>query len=446
MKGQAIITIKDKNGKIKNQVTEKNVVFDIPKELIKQLIKNADLGPIGARGSESSSSSASLSSAAANITAYSDWFRSIKVNDETCSEADYKDWKMPVLYGGEVAKADQNNARYVQYDAVNSSKNGAILKKAYTWNNCPAFTLRSINLCHFYNSVNQGGSGNNFINRTNQKYAVKSKNILFTKFNAGSASDWFGNGQMGRIEKKGSFTWAGYGQATMESKLVNGRGRWDSFCFSQPAIFPLKSDEVAVMKNSDNMTTEEQSTFWNYIVIIDAETGNVKRSFSKSQFTGLVTNSGTPNNDHSIIVATSFGSFLVANVNNGTGNNAKIWKIPEETTAESIEVYADLTSYTFSAYYTMTAIKNYVIDLANRKTIRINNDANNPVTYYDYAPIQVNTSHTFLNINAFNEFYELAGTDGAFEVWYNTTALNLSEGVAVAAGDTLTIEYTIAAN
>jgi hypothetical protein len=34
MKGQATVTVTDKNGKIKSQTTEHNVVFDIPKMLL----------------------------------------------------------------------------------------------------------------------------------------------------------------------------------------------------------------------------------------------------------------------------------------------------------------------------------------------------------------------------------------------------------------------------
>lgn len=473
MKGQAIITIKDKNGKIKKQVTEKNVVFDLPKILLKEMIAEADLGLGSNSGMGTSSYSGSASSSIDQLTCFEDWFRYIKVNDETCSEQDYKDWKMPVLFGGEVARTQSNKNRYAYYDTSNSAKTGNILKKSYTWNNCPAFTLKSINLCNFATAY--AGNWNCMpAYFTNLYKLIKSGNFYWPQctIKNGSIKGVYSS----QLARKSTFDWTlDKGRRKFEKVLqVGSRQQYSSDgTYRSPApITALKSNEIALLRATNDITTDNDTNSNDfsakYLIIIDATTGVLKRSFPLTQFDGFIgytsggsSYAGTIYASYVRIIATDFGSFIVMSKSNNSASNLFIWKIPEQSEMEnysnneSIAVYADISSTGMTTGSGTFAINEFLFkpasSLANDLTIRINNDAQNPVTIYDYTPFNNNTSSSsYENDQAvFNKFYTLTpGTQGntSLEAWYNTTVLNLSEGVAVAAGDTLTIEYTITAN
>lgn len=454
MKGEALITIKDKNGKIKQQVKENNLVFDIPKELMKEYLRNIDFGE--------SEMSAHFTSKCSFINRFDNWFGAIFLNDELCSEQDFKDWKMPVIYGGETAVANANRTRYALYTAANSTKVGNIMKKSYTWNNCPAFTLRSINLKHIMNA----GSSFGITYSPQGTYNIKRcKNLYYKDLYGTQEGTQTTKGIAPNIVyKKSTFSWGlGNGRRSVEkvTKISNydntSNGSYNSPYMSICGIVALKNDELAIFKTNSDITVNETSGNANYLIILDANDGTVKRTFALSQFSG---SSGSIVKTYPRIVATSFGSFLVMSKTNNT-TSLFVWKIPEQSEMENysnnetIEVYADLSSYTQLASNQLTILNEYIIyapnTLSNEKTIRINNDAQNPITVYDYAPVNgynttgitISKYYDCISGNIINYSY---GYGAGVEAWYNTTVLNLSEGVAVAEGDTVTIEYTITAN
>jgi hypothetical protein len=466
MKGEALITIKDKNGKIKQQVKETNVVFDIPKELTKKMIENADLELGTTENGFSNATTADMSSMLSVITAYEDWFRSIKINDEECSEVDFKDWKMPVLFGGEIASANSNRKRYAYYDTANSSKTGNLLKKSYTWNDCPAFTLKSINLCHYVASTSQSRASV----MTILGYQTIMKKGIFLWWNNEANNSGNTKGMaFNQLARKNGFTWeSGKGRAAIITKRVGptGNNNYNYQYYRKPHIIPLKGDEIAVLTADADYTNEanNNSSAVKYLSIIDSTNGNVKRSFPLTQFDGFV---GYTSSNHYItsdyvqIVATDFGSFIVMSKTN-SASNLFIWKIPEQSEMENysnneaIPVYADLTSISGISIATNTCVvvNEFLIftaDFGNEHTIRINNDAQNPYTLYNYAPFNMtngssNSQYSSSNVNKYADAIS-GGGYFALPKWYNTTALNLSGGgVSVSAGDTITIEYTITAN
>lgn len=471
MNGEALITIKDKNGNVKQQVKEKNLVFDIPKDLVRQYIVEADLGLGANNGYGSSGYSGSVSSGLAEITCYEDWFRAIKVNDEACSELDYKDWKMPVLFGGETARIQSNNQRYAYYDTVNSLKSDNVLKKVYTWNNCPEFTLKSINLCHYLN----GASYNYFYNIP--EYLAYCLNIVkYGKFywTRGQSKNSNVKGIYGnQLCEKGTFDWALNTGRKKLNKVLNVTGHQtsssDGTYHVESSITALKNNEIALLRNYENLTTDDttnsSSSNVQYLYIIDASTGLEKRHFPLTQFDGFVGNSSSSHyiaSSYVRIAATDFGSFIIMSKTNSS-SNVFVWKIPEQSEMtnysnnEPIAVYADLTS---TGYYTSNnatlMINEFIIlpnsTLTNCKTIRITNDPLNPYKVYDYVPYNIGSSTSSGYSNSFrnivNKYYDITpGTESySFETWYNTTVLNLSEGVPVSQGDTVTIEYTITAS
>lgn len=463
MEGQAIITIKGKDGKIKKQVTEKNVVFDIPKELLKSLIKNLDLGMKGSVQNYSGSLSFS-NSETHNLEAITDfdlWFKAISVNDEACSEADFKDWKMPVLYGGEEATQDSNNKRYVYIDTTNSAMTGNVLKKCYTWNDCPAFTLRSINLKHA-----------NCASKRQEPYwgTYPIKRYGKYHFFIGGYNNYqysFKGMQPNRLCEKDGFEWAnGDSGVKFKGLKCSPFATSGSSGVYQPAIYACKDREIMVLRITDDMTTDDTSSgAYKYLYVIDADTGAIKRRFTLTQFAGITPYSTYhPSLSTTKIIATEYGNFLLAQkVYTGDSTySVALWRIPDQSeysnyeNGETISVWQDNFITNWSGWYCyVTAINNYIIfssNGANRKTIKINSATPGDITTYNYNPFNLPSSYSvdwsYVPIVAFNKYGDDVYQRSAYghETWYNTTALNLSEGVEVAAGDTLTIEYTITAN
>ena len=462
MKGQALITIKDKNGNIKKQVKEDNVVFDIPKEILKEYIKDADLGGIGNK--YDNYNNYSTYATLPKVICYTGWFGSIKVNDENCSEVDYKDFKMPVLYGGENAKQQSSNKRYAYIDTVNSSKTDNVMKKSYTWNDCPAFTLKSINLCHELMSANksrtslylclQGGFSDPYIARYGKYYFRKAP------FSGGRYQfDQKLNIDDNELGEKGNWKWdRAYGRKEIINHLQVGYYNTDTSSgspFRYVQIYPAKNNEIILLRAVDNVTDDDNGYRVKYLHVIDSTTGTLKRSFPFSQFDGFAGGSGGTIQSYYVrIASTDFGNFIIM-AKSDSRTNLFIWKIPDTQTSETIPVYADISStgmemndnYSEVGIVVLNEFLFYPKGAYNECiTIRINDDVNNPFTLYDYIPFNNTTSKESSNLytSYFNKYY--TPTYNTWEVWYNTTALNLSEPVAVSQGDTVTIEYTITAN
>lgn len=480
MKGEALITIKTKDGKIKQQVKTKNTVFDIPKEVLKKWLTDIDLGTLGTSSSipYDSTSGGVIS----GILDFKDWFGSIKINDETCDLTDFKDWKLPVLWGGEVANQQTSRTRYAYIDTSNSSESNSVIKKVYTWNNCPAFTIKSINLGHKriqgYNYSSQTFNRSDVstsLNGQNSLNIVKSGKFYFRKTPMGYSSYegnsmYFETYQGALHEKSSLFYWnKGYGRKTLSRTLqVGEKGSGSSNAYNSQAIYPLKDNEIALLRRDDDLTTDASTNnnYGNYsqnvkyLYIIDATTGNFKRKFPLTQFDGFTGDSSYHHQSASYmyIMATSFGSFVIMSKTNSS-QNLFVWKIPEQSEMsnysnnETIPVYADLSSTGITTYNGNNCnliVNNYFMEVgntyANDKTIRINDDPTNPYTFFNYIPFNnaTGTSSNYTYHAFYNKYYDIACD--SLEMWYNATALNLSEGVEVAQGDTVTIEYTVTAN
>lgn len=459
MKGEALITIKTKDGKIKQQVKKSNLVFDLPKEAMKRIISNVDIGSLKTAGSYQTSNVGYISN-------FSDWFGSIQLNDELCDTTDYKDFKFPILYGGETTSANSSRSRYAYIDTANSSKTNNIMKKSYTWNNCPAFTLRSINLKRKEFSTQQFGIALPYY----WFEITKCKNIWFT-MHFSSSTEYNDNYRLGISRnsicmKNPLFNWNNNRKDFTKILQVAGfstTGSGTSPYNTSGSIIPLKNDEIALLRNTNEITTDNSSSQIKYLHIINANDGTLKRSFPLTQFDGFVGYSSSNNyidNSYISIVATDFGSFIVMSKTN-SNSNVFVWKIPEQSEMsdysnnEAISVYADLSSTGFTNGRGMIIIGNCMIrpnnTVANEITIRINNDSQNPYTVFNYSGTNGSiSSNSRLYANKYCELFMgnimYNYTDIYFETWYNTTVLNLSEGVEVAQGDTVTIEYTITAN
>lgn len=464
MKGEALITIKDKNGNIKKQVKEKNVVFDIPKELMKFLIKGANFP--GGKNTLPTSSSTEVNPVPlytlSYIQSYEDFFKAIKINDEECDTTDYKDFKVPVLFGSEADQLQTTNTRYAKYDSNNSSKNDNVLKKVYTWNNCPAFTLKSINMCHF-NIMNP------FVNKAIESQSGK----LLTKYGKFyiskdfySTTKAFNRNYNTLYQLSNKFSWDNNRMGFDTENIIQVCSNQGSYYY-RDQIFTAKDREIILLKSTDGLTSDTDNYGPRYVVIIDADTGAVKRSFPITQFTGVV-NPSYYQSTNARVFTTAFGNFLMIETKQSTPYKINIYKIPDQSEManysnnEPIAIwYEDVSTNLLqntnagAALQGCSIINQVAIFTRDNnynywKTIKINSATPGDVTLYNYAP--VNTS------NISTSDYQHAGKhatiyldDYLFQdgipTWFNTTALNLSGGgVSVSEGDTLTIEYTITAN
>lgn len=459
MKGEAIITVKNKDGIIKKQIKEKNVVFDIPKELLKQMLGFVDFGSLGGQPtSYSGSGGASCINFALDLK---DWFSSIKINDEECSTTDYMDFKMPVLYGGEIQSAQTSRSRYAYIDTGSSTTTNNVMRKVWTFNHCPSFMLRSINLCHkqMQKDCTRSAIGQVFVG--NRWYSLLNCGKFFFK-NPNQANDGnalgIGNNVLG---EKGDFKWTyDYGRRGV-NKVIQVATSATSYGWRLQAIYPLANDEIALLRYVDNITSDDSESGARFLHIIDANTGALKRSFPLTQFDGFVGSGSYHYISLTIvrIVATPFGNFIVMSKDNN-GQNVFIWKIPEQSEMtnysnnEPIPVYADLTGTGFvmsnSIYTTPTVLNEFLFlpgaTYTTDKTVRINNDPLNPFTVYDYIPFNNSTSYGSDSLygGIFNRYYKNAFN--MWDCWYNTTSLNLATPIEIASEDTLTVEYTITAN
>lgn len=486
MKGQATIIVKDKEGNIKQQVTENNVVFDIPKELIKQVLSFADLGEIN---TTTTSNGATIVSSYSNNPIsvafnYKNWFDTIYLYDEPVSEVDYKDWKIPVLYGGEYNKAYDSNYRYTKKDSATSTTlpHATTYKQVFTWANIPqAFQLKGLSLKHqMASDYIQYASNFPFcINYdTPSIYELrKIGNFYYRPCQVGSylTNPIFGNLTWNTLYTKSTFSWKTTGGnrnfTGIQVGYISGSSQYTN---AISVIYSLRKNpsnnnhnEIAVLSElqySDSILTST-STYIKYINIIDADTGEIKRSFPLTQFDEFVGYSAsnhymTPTNIR--IISTDFGNFLLTRKTMGSSDyNFYLWQIPDSLTDSTIPLY--VTDAVISGGSTgnvatyIQVLNEYIFNSWQSKTIRLNDVSeiseptdSDKITTYNYVPFNrmssIYTQDYYRNYATYSKYYDLTCNSSTYECWYNTTALNISQEIQIAQGDTLTVEYTITAN
>lgn len=452
MKGEALITIKTKDGKIKQQVKSNNVVFDIPKEILKEGLKNIDK----MRGSNWNSESNRYCNWGLPyaIVDFYNWFKCIRVYDENCSTTDFKDVKYPVLFGG--TKTITGKQRYALVtDNTSGVDDPNILKFSWTWNNCPNFNIKCISLCHDYN-VRYGDSYRGYsdlyhgVVRTlgnmlwcEGKYSFSLSRYLADNDNYGSSLSVYIN-KLYKFKANGKYRWK---CASKEIEEASKYFATSSDTYAFPTIFPTCNNEIVVLNYADDLNvSDNNNSYFGNVIVVDALTGLKKRSFNRTAFG--VTSSSTYIYRYAVIT-TDFGNYLYDR------SAKKIYTIPDNAN-DTPEVFADLSenqsaiTYSNQAYYRVLNNMYYEVPSSISNDgfgFKINSATTGDVTIYNYAPVTTYGSNNQKGQVA-NKYYDLLykGSD-CFEYWYNSTALNLTgSGVEVEQGDTVTIEYTITAN
>lgn len=447
MKGTAHIVVKDKYGKIKTDVTEHNTITDAYKNILTWYLSN--LPEVVASTTTSGFYQTYFPEPSQK------YFDGIMLHEKACS--DDKDIPLPVLIGGQTAKSNSTNNTYSA--ASSSVKNKDKIQNIWSWTAEKALTIRSICL-HDSDFVNSFVFDNAYDqldvwNLTNTKRLAV--NAFSYKSNAGY---YFGTKQ------------------TNVSMLGENIGNFTRLNNYDSILRAMYGNEMAMFVNSNDNTTTFSSQWVRICVLNNADVDNYanatpKRSFARTQFSGLT----APYNYDLTIVPTPENDYLVMFYN----KQIKVWIIPRTASADTIEpIFTATTTFADTNNHVRRICGRLVLLGLNGKKcvfLRIDYDNNAPVityseieantepqkyyessyssTYYcndviyanilteqevvsPYIAESLRTSETITDMGN----YPLSVTP---KTYHNHTILNLATPITLAAGDVLTVSYSIIA-
>lgn len=431
MKGTAHIVVKDKYGKIKTDVTEHNIITDTFKNQMQAWLNSADKYQYNGSFPNADES----------------YFNGIFLHETTV--ADDKDLQIPCFIGAQTAKSNTSN---VQYSAAGSHEaSDTKISSTWTWTADKAYTIKSLTL-----------HDNDFANRLNARGNTYSLTQIW-KLNA---NKWIKCG-----------------------KTANGSENFTSFCSEQTSlkylckkygnfvqiynswnIMPLYNNEVALFSYS---TTEVQfSSSIKKIYIYDKNdienysTATPKRSFNISQFSGM-SNSGV-SNTYFAIIPTEHGDYLAYSK---SSTELIVYAIPRTATEETIQPIQTITTTRYRRGTYLLFGKTCVLmddsdTTKNMSFLRIDYDTSTSAPVINYKEITLNSNSPSLYasggspycpilfyaetqsevVNPYIAEFQSSDrnyTQQYFTTWHNHTILNLSTPITLAAGDVLSVSYSI---
>lgn len=414
MKGQATVTVTDKNGKIKSQTTEHNVVFDIPKMLWQNSL-NTQTSVYGVGYPYS-------------YTNMQEYFKDICVNDKEISTTDPYNVIVPILTGSDSAPA-LGIGTHTQYNSTASSIVGNQMIRRWDWPAIvQAMSVKSISLGY------AGKTG----------FSKQSRLCPLTKL---LPNGYFLSGNQNSIGLYKRKSTVDFSSSTFDSDLVVSsiiQNAAETSSVPRIYLYQLKNNEFAFLSNSADITTPTVADPPSYLHIITFETTGIvsSRHWALTEF-GAGFGSAYIQN---MCCATINGKNYICINKNST--NYGIFEIPDTQTAPS----TGLTGTEYVSQSSNTGIgaisDSFLFKSGNYcKAIIIN--ANNTVTVKDKC------FNYYYSSNAYDFAGGIDSLRGATQQSYdisnlvsrvNTTALNFETPIAVAQGDTLSITYTITAN
>lgn len=445
MKGTAHIVVKDKYGKIKTDVTEHNTITDAYKNILTWYLSNLP------------EVSASTTNSGITQTYFPEpsqkYFDGIMLHEKACS--DDKDIPLPVLIGGQTAKSNSTNNAYSVASSV--VKNKDKIQNIWSWTAEKALTIRSMCL-HDSDFVNSFVFDNAFA-QLDVWNLTNTKRLAVNAYSYGNNSGYyFGTKQ------------------TNVSLIGENIGNFTRLNNYSSTFRVMYGNETAMFVNSNDNTTTFADVWVRICVLNNADVDNYanatpKRSFAKTQFNGLTTSY----NYDLTIVPTPENDYLVMFYN----KQIKVWIIPRTASTDTIEPI-------FTATTTFADAKNHVRRICGRLVLlglngnkcvflRIDYDNNAPVItyseieantapktyYYDsYGSIYYSNDVIYANILTEQEVVspyvaeslrtsetitdmENYPLEVSPKTYHNHTILNLSTPISIAAGDVLTVSYSI---
>lgn len=432
MKGTAHIVVKDKYGKIKTDVTEHNIITDTFKNQMQAWLNGAY--------------KYQYNGSFPKADEY--YFNGIFLHETTV--ADDKDLQIPCFIGSQTAKSNTSN---VQYSAAGSHEaSDTKISSTWTWTADKAYTIKSLTL-----------HDNDFANRLNAR-ANYTELTQIWKLNA---NKWL---RCGRAYDNYSSKTVFCSEQTSLKYLCKKYGNFVNVSdTNQWPFMPLYNNEVALFSYSTTEIVFSSAIKKIYIYdkndIENYATATPKRSFNISQF------SGAPDGGISTfgvaIIPTEHGDYLAYTKNS---TELIVYAIPRTATEETIQPIQTITiTRSRSGPYmlfgkTCVFMDNYD-GTKNASFLRIDYDTSTSAPVINYKEITLNNNSPDLYSNGMPYcpilFYaetqsevvnpyiaEYQGTKDEYTktyytAWHNHTILNLSTPITLAAGDVLSVSYSI---
>ena len=432
MKGTAHIVVKDKYGKIKTDVTEHNTITDTFKNQMQAWLNGADKYQYNGGFPK----------------ADQNYFNGIFLHETTV--ADDKDLQIPCFIGSQTAKSDTSN---VQYSAAGSHEaSDTKISSTWTWTADKSYTIKSLTL-----------HDNNFANSFDAK------------------ANYYTTSQIWKLNANKWLKCTGYGSGNSYSSFCSEQTalkylckKYDNFVnliSSYWTLMPLYNNEVALFSYSNTEVVLSGGTKKIYIYdkndVENYATATPKRSFNISQFSGMPSE-GVSSYTGFAIIPTEHGDYLAYSK---SSTQLIVYAIPRTATEETIQpIQTITTTRRREATYLLFGKTCVLIDndrgTRNISFLRIDYDTSTSAPVINYKEITLNNScpQTMSNsgglycpllfyaetqsevVNPYITEYQLP-SEGVvklyYTTWHNHTILNLSTPITLAAGDVLTVSYSI---
>lgn len=450
MKGTAHIVVKDKYGKIKTDVTEHNTITDAFKNRVQAWLNGIEKYQCFDNSSKGRFPSTTTQ-----------YFNGIFVNEATI--ADDKDIPIPAFIGGQESKANSSNN---MYSATSThTADDTKIQNTWAWTADKAYTIKSIALKNglFANSFQslQEGWGNTAVAMV---LKLNSNKVLLT-----------GN----------SYQWQCFGELKNRVKTVTKNyGNLVKASSGYLKFFPLYSNEIALLSSSTSAPETGGYVYKIYIFdkddITNYSTATPKRSFAITQFDGM---SYQSSNSSIAIIPTEQADYLFFSKSE---TELFVYKIPRSATEETIPKLQTIT--TTRKYECPYALYGRTLLWPKSKggnnspekqcaLIRVDYDTVSSTETITYKEIETNAgTPSNKDYNPYNYtprlYYLETATEvvnpyvvesqdatgqqvsseqkilnepcyGISPIWHNSTILNLATPISLAAGDVLTVSYTI---
>ena len=431
MKGTAHIVVKDKYGKIKTDVTEHNIITDTFKNQMQAWLNGADKYQYNG----------SFPKADEN------YFNGIFLHEDTV--ADDKDLQIPCFIGAQTAKSNTSN---VQYSAAASHEASSTkISSTWTWTADKAYTIKSLTL-----------HDNNFADRLD----ARGNTYNLTQIWKLNDNKWLRCGKTGT----GSDSFMAFcSEQTYLKYLCKKYGNFVQL-YNAWNFMPLYNNEVALLSYSTTEVQFSGSTKKIYIYdkndIENYATATPKRSFNISQFSGMP-DGGVSSYDGFAIIPTEHGDYLAYTK---SSTQLIVYAIPRTATEETIQPIQTITTTRYrNGTYLLFGKTCVLMDnnegTKNASFLRIDYDTSTSAPVINYKEITLNNKSPNLYssgspwcpilfyaetqsevVNPYIAEFQSSSynyTQQYFTTWHNHTILNLSTPITLAAGDVLSVSYSI---
>lgn len=431
MKGTAHIVVKDKYGKIKTDVTEHNIITDTFKNQMQEWLNGAD----------------KYQYYGGFPKADENYFNGIFLHETTV--ADDKDLQIPCFIGAQTAKSDTSN---VQYSAAASHEaSDTKISSTWTWTADKSYTIKSLTL-HDNSFANSLYARGNYYDTSQIWKLNANKWLKCTAYGTGNGYTSFCSEQTGL-----KYLCKKYGNFVQLSSV------WP--------LMPLYNNDVALFSYSTTEIVFSTGTKKIYIYdkndIENYETATPKRSFNISQFSGMPAG-GVSSYGGFAIIPTEHGDYLAYSK---SSTELVVYAIPRTATEETIQPIQTITTTWKSGATYLLFGKTCVFIANDRGTkdisfLRIDYDTSTSAPVINYKEITLNSSCQQIMsgsgglycpllyyaetqsevVNPYITEYQ-SPSDGYvklhYTAWHNHTILNLSTPITLAAGDVLSVSYSI---